>query len=73
MFLLLPLLRQLAQHSRAWVVLSCGAVLLAGGIGISLAGIAMHQPLVTRTGFLVLLVTVIYAVIAVRGRRSRSS
>jgi len=70
MFLLLPLLRRLAHHNRAWVVLACGAALFAVGIGISLVGIATHQPAVTRIGFLVLLIAIIYSVVAVCGRRT---
>jgi hypothetical protein len=45
--------------------------LTASGIGIFLAGISAHQPLVSRVGVLVTLMAVIFAILAIRTRRSR--
>jgi hypothetical protein len=65
-FVILPLMRLLARHGRGWVVTGCVAVLAATGAGVTVAGLAAHQPIVTRTGILILLAAV---VIAVRARR----
>jgi drug/metabolite transporter (DMT)-like permease len=60
----------LAQHRNGWVVLAAGTVLIASGIGISLAGFASHEPLITRIGALMILGALIFAARAVRARRS---
>jgi hypothetical protein len=64
-------LGSLAWNRKGWVVLATGTALTAAGIGIFLAGITIHQPLISRAGVLVTLLAVIFAVLAVRARRSR--
>ena len=61
----------LAQHRKGWVVLATGAALLAAGIGVFLAGFTTHQPLISRVGVFVTGLAVVFAVLAVRARRSR--
>ena len=73
MFVLIPLIRLLAQHVRGWVLAACGAALLAAGIGVAAAGLAAHQPIVTRTGILILAAAAVFATIATRARRSRNA
>lgn len=72
MFVLLPIIRWLAHDSRAWVVVASGALLVVGGASVSVLGITTHQPAITRIGFIILIIAVIYTVAAVRGRRSRT-
>ena len=69
MFLLLPLLRWLANHDRRAVVVGAAALLFTSGIAVAAVGIATHQPAVTRVGFAALIITMIYATVAVRARR----
>ncbi len=61
----------LAQHRKGWVVLATGAALTAAGIAVFLAGFTAHQPLVSRVGDLITGLAVVFAVLAVRARRSR--
>lgn len=72
MFFLLPLLRGIAHHHRTWVGVACGALLFAGGIGVSLAGIAVRQPAITRIGLFLVSVAIVLSAIVVRSRRSRT-
>ncbi len=71
MFVLIPVIRMLANHRHGWVVLTCGITLVAAGLGVAVAGVATHQPPIARIGFLILLIAIIYAVLAARGRRGR--
>jgi peptidoglycan/LPS O-acetylase OafA/YrhL len=71
--MLVLVLGWLAWNRKGWVVLATGTALTAAGIGIFLAGITIHQPLISRAGVLVTLLAVIFAVLAVRSRRSRRS
>jgi membrane protein implicated in regulation of membrane protease activity len=73
MFLLLPIIRWLAHHDRPAVVVGAAALLLMGGIAVAAAGIAAHQPTATRVGFIVLIITIIYATVAVRARHHRGN
>ena len=70
MFILM--LGWLAQHRKGWVVLATGTALFASGIGIFVAGFTSNQPLISRVGVLIVLVAVIFAVLAVGARRSRT-
>ena len=69
MFVLL--LGWLAQYHKGWVVLATGSVLTVSGIGVFLAGVTTHQPLISRVGVLLTLAAVIFAALAIRVRRSR--
>lgn len=71
MLLLLPLIRWLGRHDRAWVVISVGILLFIVGVGGAAAGVASHQAIVTHVGFWVLILAIIYAVVAIRARRSQ--
>ena len=71
MFVILPLLRWLAQHDKARVIVGVGALLFVGGLGVSAAAISSHQPMITRVGFFLLIIAILYVVVAVCGRRSR--
>ena len=62
----------LAQHHKGWVVLATGTALTTAGIGIFLGGFATHQPLISRAGVLITLLAIIFAVLAIRGRRMPS-
>jgi hypothetical protein len=66
---LLALLRRLANDDRRAVVVGAAALLFTSGIAVAAVGIATHQPAVTRVGFAVLIITIIYATVAVRARR----
>jgi uncharacterized membrane protein HdeD (DUF308 family) len=61
----------LAQHRKGWVVLASGAALLAAGIAVFLTGFTTHQPLISRVGVFITGLAVVFAVLAVRARRSR--
>lgn len=61
----------LAQHRKGWVVLATGTALLAAGIAIFLVGFTTHQPLISRVGVFITGLAIVFAVPAVRARRSR--
>jgi len=63
----------LAQHRKGWVVLATGTALLAAGIAVFLAGFTAHQPLISRVGVFITVLAVVFAVLAVRARRSRAA
>jgi uncharacterized membrane protein YadS len=72
MFVLLPLIRSVAHHPNRWVVLGVGVALVGTAIGVAAVGISTHQPAVTRIGVLLMLVSIVYAVLIIRGRRART-
>jgi len=69
----LPLIRWLANHHNPRVVLGVGVVLVCAAIAIAIAaaGIAIHQPAVTRIGVLLMIASI--AVFVIRSRRDRNS
>jgi Flp pilus assembly protein TadB len=67
----LPLIRWLANHHNPRVVLGVGVVLVCAAIAIAAAGIAIHQPAVTRIGVLLMIASI--AVFVIRSRRDRNS
>lgn len=71
MFVLL-LVRWLANHHNPWVVRGGVVILVGAAIGIAAAGIAMHQPSITRVGVLLVLASIVYAALVIRNRRARA-
>lgn len=69
MFVLFRVVQQLAAGIPPWLLTLAGLLATIAGIALISGGFAMHQPLITRGGIIVLLATVLSAVAAKRARR----
>ena len=71
-FVVLPLIRWLANHQNRWVVMGVGAVLVGAAIGIAAVGFVIHQPAVARIGVFLMVASIVYGVFASRSRHVRT-
>lgn len=68
--LLLPLIKNLASRTRAWILVLGGCLIAAMGIGLSTVGVAVHTPQITRIGIIVLLIAAAGTPTMLRARRN---
>lgn len=69
MFILIRAVQHFAATVPRWLLVLFGALATAGAVALAGAGLATHQPLVTRFGILVFLATIVSLFVAKRARR----
>jgi hypothetical protein len=69
MFILVRVVQHFAAAVPRWLLALFGALAIAAAFALAGAGLATHQPLVTRLGILVLLTTIASFFVARRARR----